>query len=147
MGEYSFWSTFFNLIKFPLLVFFFGFTAFGVILTPATVFMKGCFVSASVSAAVSSFGAKGILFAVSMFGIQTLVSIPCLIVASAFSIELSKTFLFVFKRSKKNLVGVRPQISSFLILFLFMLLLLFLFSAVDAVLTPKLVSISAKTIF
>lgn len=146
VGEYSFIKTFFNSVKFPLVIFLLGFTAFGVFLTPFVVCIKGCLLSMSVSAIVNSFGAKGFLLALSMFGIQALASIPCIIVISSYSMEVSKGFLSVFSKFKKNSLKTRPQTSSFVIFFLIITFLLFLFSLLDVTVTPKLVSLSAKTI-
>lgn len=147
VGEYSLIKTFFNATKFPLAIFLLGFTVFGVFFAPLVVCVKGCLLSMSVSAIINSFGAKGFILALSMFGIQALAAIPCIIILSSYSMEVSKGFLSAFNKFKKNSLKTRPQTSSFVILFFVVVFILFLFSLLDVTVTPKLVSLSAKTIF
>ena len=48
--DYSFFQSLFNFSKYPLLIFIFGLTALGFFVTPVLVFLKGFFLSFSVSA-------------------------------------------------------------------------------------------------
>lgn len=147
VGEYSFAKTFFNSVKFPALIFFFGFTAPGVVLTPLAVFLKGWLLSASISAVVSSFGVNGAVVAMSMFGIQTLIQIPCLVIIASFSTDMSLFFLSTMKQTKIPSVRKHLRPGTYLLVFSITLVLLVVISFLDVFFTPKLVSLSLKRIF
>ena len=138
--EYSFSKTFFNL------VFFLAFTAFGVIAIPILVFAKGFILSLSVSSLIASFGKVGIVAALSVFGVQAAISIPCLVLLSAFAFEISRVFAFVIVPPKHRIAGKKPNFIYFLAFFGFSLILLLLTATLDAVITPKLLSLSLKAI-
>ena len=144
--QYSFSKTFFNLVKYPGVVFFLAFTAFGVIAIPILVFAKGFILSLSVSSLIASFGKVGIVAALSVFGVQAAISIPCLILLSAFAVEISRVFAFVVIPPKRRITGKKPNFIYFLAFFVFCLILLLLTATLDAVITPKLLSLSLKAI-
>ncbi len=144
--QYSFSKTFFNLIKYPTAVFLLSFTAFGVVVIPALMFLKGFVLSLSVSSVLSSLGKRGIITAFSVFGVQSAVSIPCLILLAALAFEISKVFACVLVPQKRRLNGKKPSFIYFLVFFVFCCILLFLTASLDSVLTPKLLSLSLRTI-
>ncbi len=144
-SDYSLFKTFFNLAKYPVLSLFLSFSAFGVILIPLVVFTKGFLLSLSVSSVISVLGKKGIFTALSMFGVQSLVSIPCLLLLTAVGFEFSKPFALLAGPSKGQIPQKRIKTGSTLILFSFLLILVFLAAIVDTFLTPILVSIATKS--
>ena len=146
-GEYSLISTLFNLFKYPATLLFLAFSATGVFLTPCVVFSKGFFLSLSVSSVISAFGKNGFLLSLSMFGLQSLISIPIILLFSAVTFEFSKPFAqLVFLTASTNR-GKQIKTGSLFFIFLIVLVFLLISSLLDAFITPKLVSLSLKNIF
>ena len=139
-------KSFFNLVKYPAVVFLLAFTAFGVIAIPVFVFLKGFILSLSVSSVVASFGKVGVVAALSIFGIQAAISIPTLILLSAFAFETSRVFAFVIKPQKRRIAAKRPNFIYFAVFFAFCCVLLLLAATADSMLTPTLLSLSLKAI-
>ncbi len=144
--QYSFLKTFFNLVKYPAVVFLLAFTAFGVIAIPVLVFAKGFILSLSVSSVIASFGKVGIVAALSVFGVQAAVSVPCLILLSAFAFETSRVFAFVIAPPKRRIPGKKPNFIYFAVFFVICCVLLLLTAVIDSMITPKLLSLSLKAI-
>ncbi len=144
--DYSFSKTFFNLIKYPAISFFLAYSAFGVLLIPVLSFFKGFVLSVSISSIISVFGKKGILTAFSLFGIQTLISIPCLVVLAAISFECSKVFAFAVKTPRGQISAKKPNFLYFTLFFVFCVILMLFTAMMDTAITPSLTSLSLKTI-
>lgn len=145
-GDYSFLKTFFNLIKYPAASFFLAYSAFGIICIPLLSFFRGFVLSVSISSIISTFGKKGILTALSMFGIQTVISIPCLILITALSFDCSKLFAFAVLAPRGQVLAKKPNLLYFSLFFVFCVILLLLAAVMDTALTPSLLSLSLKTI-
>lgn len=144
---YSFAKTYFNLLKYPAIVFLLGFTALGILAIPLTVSVKGFFISFSVSSVIQAFGFNGFRVALAMFGLQAFVSIPCLLTTASFAFEMSKLFTNVLHRSKRQVPSNLTKPSLHIILFAISAILLLIFALLDTALTPALVSLAAKNIF
>lgn len=144
--DYSFLKTFLNLIKYPVLSFMLAFCAYGVLCVPVLVFFKGFTISLSISSIIGAFGKKGILTAISVFGVQTMVSIPCLIIIASLSFDCSKAFARVVKTPKIMVAEKRPNFPYFVLCFFVCVILLLLTALVDVAVTPTLLSLSLKTI-
>ena len=144
--EYSFIKTYFNYIKYIFLVFLLGFTVLGLIGIPATVFFKGFFLSLSISSILRSYGQSAIFIALSMFGIQSLLSLPCILITSAiaFGVSLELTKAVTVQKQMKSRFSIKTSQYIFVLLSFVVLALVFTF--LDVALTPKLVSISSKTL-
>ncbi len=145
--EYSFLKTFFNLTKYTLILVFSAFCAIGVFLIPLVVFFKGFMISVSVSSLIAAFGRSGILCALSMFGIQTFVQIPVLLLVSAMSLEISKVSASVILPQKNKFTLKNAKIGEFLLFVGVCIVFLLLASILDFLITPKLVLIVSKTLF
>ena len=61
INDYTFYNSFYNFIKYPLLIFLLGWTLLGVFLIPITVFFKGFFLAYSIMFLLNSFGINGLL--------------------------------------------------------------------------------------
>ncbi len=144
---YSFTKTYINLVKYPAIIFLLGYTALGIFAIPLAVSIKGFFISFSVSSVIQAFGMSGFCAALAMFGLQTMVSIPCIIIMASFSLETSKLFTNVLHRSKKQVSSNFTNPSLHIILFIITAILLLIFALFDTLLTPTLVSLVAKNIF
>lgn len=144
---YSFAKTYLNLIKYPTIIFLLGYTALGIFAIPLTVLFKGFFISFSVSSVIQTFGLSGFYSALAMFGLQTMISIPCIIITASFSLEISKLFTSVLHRSKKQVSSNFITPSLHIALFIITAFLLLIFALLDTLLTPTLVSLVAKNIF
>lgn len=144
--QYSFVKTFLNLVKYPVFAFLLAFCAYGILCIPAIVFFKGFTLSLSVSSIIGAFGKKGILTALSVFGVQSMVLIPCLIIITTLSFDCSKAFAFVIKTPRGYVSAKRPNFLYFTLAFVICIVLLFLAALADTALTPTLMSLSLKTI-
>ena len=145
-AEYSFIRTFFNLTKYTLILIFLAFCAIGVCFIPFVVFVKGFMISISVSSLMIAFGKPGILFALAMFGIQTLVQLPILLLVSAFALEISKAASSMILPKKFKLMPKNAKIGTFLLFSFVCILILLLVSVLDFLITPKLVLAVSKTL-
>lgn len=142
--NYSFFNTFFTMAKYPIIVFVLGFTAFGQILIPAAVFIKGFMLSFSISTLIGSIGKSGVFIALSMFGFQSLISIPCLLVVSTLSFETSKAFASVLARQTVPNSRKQKPIAHVVTTFVFALILMLITAIIDMAITPALVSLSTS---
>jgi len=142
--DYSFFQSLFNFSKYPLLIFIFGLTALGFFVTPVLVFLKGFFLSFSVSAIFKCIEKNALLLAFSIFGVQVVFSIPCIIFFASVSFEFSKNFVNFFKKKTqiKKINKVRPQ--EYFFIFLIVIIFVFLFAFLDTLITPKLIEITTK---
>ncbi len=140
--NYSYLKVYFNLIKYPLIVFLLGFTAFGEIAVPLTVAVKGFFISFSVSLMMHGNGTHGLLCALAVFGVQAIISVPSILILSSVSFRFSKLF--------SSRMVMRPQVkqqtinaSTYIIVFSAFFITALLLAFIDTVATPWLVSLTA----
>lgn len=63
--------------RYPLLAFLLGFASVGILLLPCVTVAYGFFLSFSVCCFTATFGADGVLLALAVFGLRTLVTLPC----------------------------------------------------------------------
>lgn len=144
INSYSFWSTYFNLIKYPFIIFLLSFTAFGSVLIPVIISLKSFFLTFSISTVLQLYGIEKFYLSVSMFGIQTFLSIPILLLIAALGIEISKCFS-VFQKNRKANLAVRDKfIVRYVIVFFTLMFAFLLFTVLDITVTPLLVSLSLK---
>ncbi len=146
VGGYSYLKTLFNMCKYPTLIFLLSFTALGVLCIPCAVFLKGFFVSMSASAVVHAIGVKGIWVALSMFGIQTFISLPCILIISSIAFEFSKVFADVLRRNPHGSAVYPISLKSYVILFSACIILLLIAALADMLLTPFLINLSINVI-
>lgn len=143
---YSFSKTFVNLSKYPFLVFLSAFCAFGFISIPIIALSKGFMISLSVSSFIAILGKRGVLAALSLFGIQTLAEIPVLLIISAISFENSKKFTSVILPQKYQIQAKRIKIGAFTMFSVGCFLFLILISLIDSIITPRILSLISKTL-
>ena len=127
-------------IRYPLLAFFTGFSFIGVILLPCLAFLFGLGLSFSTGCFTAAFGTKGLLLSCASFGLRTLVTLPCFLLAAAPAWETAfRLFALSFGR------GRRPTISIYkkAMWFRFGAILGILLAGVcaDLVLTPRLLQL------
>lgn len=79
----SFFSVLIDTIKYPIAVFAFGFSMLGVIGIPVLAGARGYVLAFSVSLMVRLYGGDGVLLALSLFAVNTLITIPCFLILSA----------------------------------------------------------------
>jgi|GEM_PF-5580186 len=144
VSEYSFWSTYLNLIKYPFIIFVLSFTAFGYAVIPLIISLKSFFLTFSISIVLQLYGINRFFLSVSMFGIQTFLSIPILLLTASLGVEISKCFSVFLKRRKGNSSKNDKMILNYVIVFVVLMLCLLLFTFLDITITPLLVSLSLK---
>ncbi|MBQ7778326.1 MAG: hypothetical protein IJ396_05405 [Oscillibacter sp.] len=70
-------------VRYPLLAVLLGFTAAGIVLLPCAAAVFGGSLSFSACCFTMSFGARGILLALTVFGLRCLVTLPCFFLLAA----------------------------------------------------------------
>ena len=144
IDAYSFWSTYFNLIKYPFVIFLLSFTIFGYALIPLMISLKSFFLTFSISTILQLYGTKRLFLPLSLFGIQTFLSIPALLLIATFGVEVSKGFSCSLKSEKGKFNKKDKSIFKYVLLFFTLMFCLLLFAFLDIALTPRLVSLSIK---
>ncbi|UOO36858.1 stage II sporulation protein M [Oscillospiraceae bacterium CM] len=131
--------------KYQLLTVFFGLSVFGVVLIPLLSAARGFFLCFSVSAIVRLFGGRGVLLSLSIFGMNTLLTLPCffIIALTAYSASLSllKRALPGSLKPAAELVDRRMLLSCGLCF-----IVLFFTAVVDTYLTAHLIALTASHI-
>jgi len=144
--EYSYFKTFLNLVKYPIFLFLSAFTAFGPISIPLFIFLKGTMISISISSVIAAYGKKGVIAALSLFGFQTAVSIPCVLILAAMSFNVSKMFLGLLMPQGRRFAGKRVDVMYFVMVSALLFVFLLVAALVDFAITPALISFSLKAI-
>ena len=75
-----FWNAFVNAFKYHAVIFLLGLTLPGIALIPVAMAVRGFSLSFAVAAFVRAFGPQGILLSLGAFGVQALLTIPCLFI-------------------------------------------------------------------
>lgn len=87
----SFLSSLLLYFRYPLLAFLLGFASVGVILLPMVSVAFGFFLSFSVCCFTAVFGGKGVLLALTVFGLRCLITLPCFFLIAVPSFQNSVT--------------------------------------------------------
>lgn len=126
--------------KYHLLVFLLGLTLPGVALIPATMVARGFFLSFAVTAFVRVQGVQGLWLAVGAFGVQTLLTLPCLfaLAQSGFQASLSLLGSVLSKKPVGKMVS-----SGYFSRFVVLSVVLVLSALFEALVTPALLSFLA----
>lgn len=82
-------STVWSIFRWPLLVVLFSYTSFGLIGIPAIFFLRGFLFSFCISAFVQVLGRQGLLFAIMLLGIESLLTIPVLFLLGTLGISMA----------------------------------------------------------
>ena len=103
--------------RYPLLVFALGFASFGVLMIPFLAVLLSFSFSYSVCCFAASFGEKGMLLALALFGLRYLLTLPCFLVlavqALRSSVELAGYSLGYGGRRGTELYGVQYFVKFF----------------------------------
>ncbi len=103
----SFFSVLFDTLKYPAAVFALGFSMPGVIGIPLLSGMRGYTIAFSVSVMVRLYGGDGVLLALSLFGISTLITMPCFLILSAQSFRSACLLSYmVIKPGVRGNIGI-----------------------------------------
>ncbi len=131
--------------KYQLAAIFLGFSVLGVFCIPLLAAVRGFFLSFSVSIVIRLLGWKGVWLALSMFGISTIITIPCFFILSitAFS---SSARLYQMARSKTMRAPVVAPDRKMFAVCAICLIAVFLSALIDAYLTPLLIRLAASQI-
>lgn len=82
-------STVWSIFRWPLLVVLFSYTSFGLIGIPAIFFLRGFLFSFCISAFVQVLGRQGLLFAIMLLGIESLLTIPVLFLLGTLGMSMA----------------------------------------------------------
>ncbi|MBE6949127.1 MAG: hypothetical protein E7456_04705 [Ruminococcaceae bacterium] len=101
----SFFSVLADTLRYPLAVFVMGFSMPGMIGIPVLTGIRGYTLAFSVSVMVRLYGGDGVLLALSLFAVSTLITVPCLLILSAQSFRAScmLTYMVVKPGSRGSL--------------------------------------------
>jgi stage II sporulation protein M len=134
-----------DVFKYNLAAIALGFSFAGIFLVPVLSALRGFFLSFSVSMVIRVLGGKGVALALAIFGVNTLLTVPCFFVLSvdAFYASLS---IFRLTVNKKQKLPLTPWGSRFFIRCGICLLVLVLTALLDMYVTPHLISLAAARI-
>ncbi|MEG2377086.1 MAG: hypothetical protein RSC43_01890 [Clostridia bacterium] len=134
-----------NVYKYPLCTFLFGFTVLGIVLIPGAVALRGFFLSFSVATMIRLYGSSGLTLALAMFGVSSLIGIPCLLIISAQGFHAARSFARVMAGGKRVIIGsVFPR--GYFVIFGVCMAALFAAVLLEVFLTPKLVALVAVSV-
>lgn len=120
---FLFWKS----IRWPLFVFFLGFTPLGLIGIPILFLIRAFLLSFSIASFFHILGAKGLFFSFSVFGITGLICIPILFVLGVQSFLNAGTILGRITGENRRRAGVkRSDIFCFCICFILLLVCCFI---------------------
>ena len=130
-------------LKYHLFSIFLGFSILGIFCIPLLSAVRGFFLSFTVSTIIRLLGSKGILLVLSIFGVNTLITIPCFFVLSVSAFSAS---LYLLRLSKNVKSAVSPFNSRFIMNCGICLIVLIISALIDTYLTPHLISYAASHI-
>ena len=134
-----------DVFKYNLIAIALGFSILGVFFIPLLTAVRGFFLTFSVSTVVRVIGGKGALLALSIFGVDTLIGIPCFIILSVYSYSVS-SYLLRLAVSKNQRSGISPFNSSLFTNSGICLAVLLVAAAFDCYVAPRLISLAASHI-
>jgi uncharacterized membrane protein SpoIIM required for sporulation len=141
----DFFASVVEAFKYHLGAVFLGFSVLGVVCIPLLSAVRGFFLSFSVSAIIRLLGGKAILLTLAMFGISTVITVPCFFILSVTSFSASQyLFRLAVSKGSKN-PGMLPPGSSVAACVVCLGLLL-VAALIDAYLTPQLIGYAAAHI-
>lgn len=139
----GFFGALFDNVKYHLMAVFLGFSILGVICIPLLSAMRGFFLSFSIAAIVRLLGGKGILLTLAIFGINTLLTVPCFFVLSVSAFSASLYFIrSIFSKNTKSTIS--PFNKRYFLNCGICVLILIVTALIDAYLTPHLISFAAS---
>ena len=141
----DFISAAFDAFKYPLAALFFGLSVLGVLLVPVLSAVRGFMLSYSISAIVRLLGGKGVWLALSVFGIRTLITIPCFFILNVYAYSCS-SYIFRQSFSKNMKITASPFNRRAVIVCVICLLVLFASALIDTYLSPLLIGFAASHI-
>jgi stage II sporulation protein M len=138
-------SAIFDNFKYHICAIFLGFSVLGVFFIPILSAVRGFFLSFTISAIIRLLGGKGILLSLFIFGINTLLTVPCFFIlsVSAFSASLYILRLALSKNLKNT---VSPFNRGYFTNCGICLVVLMISALIDTYLTTQLISYAASHI-
>jgi stage II sporulation protein M len=131
--------------KYHLAALFLGLSVLGVVFIPVLSAVRGFMLSYSVSAVVRLLGGKGVWLALSVFGLRTIITIPCFFILSIYAYAAS-TYIFRQSLSKNMKISASPFNSRTMIVCGVCLLILLASALIDTYLSPHLIGLAASHI-
>ena len=135
----------FDAYKYHLSALFLGLSLTGVALIPALSALRGFMLSYSISAIVRLLGSKGAWLALSVFGIRTVMTIPCFFILCVYAYSTS-THIFRQSLSKNVKLTASPFNSRTVIATGICLVILLISALIDTYLTPYLIRFAVSHI-
>jgi stage II sporulation protein M len=130
-------------VKYHLLAVFLGFSVLGVVFIPALSALRGFFLCFSISAVIRCLGRKGLLLTLSLFGLNTLMTIPCYFILAAASFSASLYLLKLLRAGTPK--GLTPPDGGRLFISCGVCFLILLASAlIDTYLISRLIASAAS---
>ena len=141
----SFFSVLVNTFRYPLLVFTLSFSMLGILGIPILSVVRGYTLAFSVAVMVRLYGGDGVLLALSMFAIGTLITVPCFMILAAQSFRASGLLtLTVVKPSLR--AGLSPYNGKFFLCCLICFGLLAIAALLDTYLVVHMVKFAVSYI-
>lgn len=138
-------SAILDAFKYNLMAIALGFSVAGVFLVPVLSAVRGFFLCFSVAMVVRVLGDNGVALALAIFGVGTLITIPCFFILSVDAFYAS-AYIFRLATQRTQKLDAAPFNSRYFIRCGICLLVLMLSALIDVYMTPYLISLAAARI-
>jgi stage II sporulation protein M len=145
LADFSLGLVFLKILQYPVAVILSGLCVFGAVLIPFIVIVRGFFLLFAVTTFVRLFGAGGLLYSLTLFGIQCLFVLPCIILLGAQGL-ISTGLLFSMAAGRGRKISGPILTSGYFLRILICLVVLLAGSLAETYITPYFVSLALKKI-
>lgn len=145
LEDINFWNVLFNILRFPIIVIICGLCVFGTVLIPIVIAVRGFMLLFTITTFVRLFGGSGLLYSLSLFGIQCLFVLPCILLLAAQGI-VSSSILFSLASSRGKKISGSVFSGAYFLRILICFGVLLFCALAETLLTPLLVSLTIDNI-
>jgi hypothetical protein len=141
LSDVNFWNVLLNILRFPVIVILCGLCVFGTVMIPIVVAVRGFLLLFTITTFVRLFGGSGLLYSMSLFGIQCLFVLPCILLLAAQGL-VSASLLFSLASSRGKKISGSVFSGAYFIRILICFGVLLFCALVETLITPYLVSLT-----
>ena len=145
LSDVNFWSVLFNILRFPIIIILCGLCVFGTIMIPIVVAVRGFLLLFTITTFVRLFGGIGLLYSLSLFGIQCLFVLPCILLLATQGL-VSASILFSLASSRGKKLSGSVFSGAYFFRMLICLGVLLFCALAETLVTPFLVSLTMDKI-
>jgi len=139
---YLFFTNFLTQLRYPLILFVFGFTVFGCLVIPSAIAVKGYALAFAFTSFFRVMGTNAYFVIPVLFGLQSLVTLPCLFLLAISGMRIGFILLrvhFLHIRGTQAVSGI-PNLHGFITCFAVTAFMASVVALFDSFVTPQLIS-------